>query len=93
MTYDAIRFSLESQPPGAGPKKWVYLDSGGETVATYEGSGWFTDAKSKGVTVGDRIEIINRATPTAAIIYSGKFTSVQDTGATQGTVTLDTGNL
>lgn len=93
MGYDADRLSLESQAPGAGPKKWVYLDSGGESVATYEGAGYFANAKKYGVTVGDRIEVINRSTPTAAIVYSGKFTAVQDTGGTTGTITLDTGNL
>lgn len=93
MTYDPSRLSLESQPPGAGRKKWVWPDTGGETVATYEGSGFFTNAGKYGVSVGDRIEIINLATPSATIVYSGKFTVVQDTGNTQGTVTLDTGNL
>lgn len=93
MTYDPARLALESQPPGAGPKSWVWPDTGGETVATYEGSGFITNAKSYGVSVGDRITILNKATPSATIVYTGKFTVVQDTGGTTGTVTLDTGHL
>ena len=93
MGYDADRLSLETQAPGAGPKKWVYVDTGGESVSTYEGTGYFANAKKYGASVGDRIEVINKATPSATVIYSGKFTVVQDTGGTTGTVTLDTGNL
>lgn len=92
MGYDAGRLALETQSI-AGPRNWVYLDSGGETVAVYEGAGYFANAKQNGVVVGDRITVINRATPTAAIVYRGKFTAVQDTGGTSGTITLDTGNL
>lgn len=90
MGYDAGRLSLETQAPGAGPKKWVYLDTGGESVATYEGAGYFANAGKFGAAVGDRIEVINKATN---VVYSGKFAAVQDTGNTSGTVTLDTGNL
>ena len=93
MTYDPDRLSLESQPPANGPKRWVWVDTGGESVATYEGSGFISNAKKYGASVGDRITIVNKSTPSATVIYQGKFTVVQDTGGTTGTVTLDTGNL
>ena len=87
MGYIAGKLSLCGQPI-AGPKFWVYDDTGGESVATYEGAGYFTDAKQRGVVSGDSIEIRNRA---SSIVYKGRFTAVQDTGTTTGTVTLDTG--
>lgn len=87
MGYDAGRLSLRSQAI-AGPKEWVYFDSGGETAATYEGTGYFTDAKDRGVDTGDLIQVYNKA---SNIVYRGRFTVVQDTGETQGTVNLDTG--
>lgn len=89
MAYDAGKLSLASQNI-AGPKQWVYDDSGGESLATYAGSGWFTDAGSKGADVDDPITLIDR---TNHITYRGRFSAVQDTGATQGTVVLDTGAL
>lgn len=87
MGYDASKLTLCGQAM-AGPKKWDYYDTGGESVATYEGAGYFTDAKNRGVDTGDRIEIYDNS---AKKVYSGRFTGVQDTGATSGTVTLDTG--
>ena len=87
MGYDAKNLTLCGQAM-AGPKKWVYYDTGGEAVSVYEGAGYFTDAKDRGVDTGDRIEVWNKASD---IIYCGRFTAVQDTGATSGTVTLDTG--
>ena len=91
MGYDAGKLSLKTQPM-AGYKEWVYVDTGGETVATYEGAGYFANAKNVGADTGDPITVINRATPTAAVVYRGKFTAIQDTGNTQGTITLDTGD-
>lgn len=87
MSYDTSRFSLLSQPI-AGPKEWVYRDTGGENGSTFAGAGWFTDAKKHGVDTGDRIVIYD---DNASKIYQGRFTTVQDTGNTQGTATLDTG--
>lgn len=87
MGYDAGKLNLEGQPM-AGRRSWVYDDTGGESVATYEGAGFFTDANDLGVNVGDPVEIVNRASDT---VYRGRFTAVQDTGETQGTVVLDTG--
>lgn len=89
MGYDAGKLTLDRQAM-AGPRKWSYEDTGGEAVSTYEGAGYFANAKRVGVQVGDPVEIINRA---SSIVYHGKFTAVQDTGGTTGTVALDTGNL
>ena len=87
MGYDAGGLSLVNQAI-AGRRSWAWNDTGGENVATYEGSGFFTDAKKLGVNAGDPVEIVNRATNA---VYHGRFTAVQDTGGTTGTVTLDTG--
>lgn len=87
MGYDAKALNLAGQPM-AGRRSWVFNDTGGEAVSAYEGSGFFTDAKDLGVKVGDPVEIVNRATNA---VYHGRFTTVQDTGGTTGTVTLDTG--
>lgn len=87
MGYDSKGLQLCGQAM-AGARKWIYDDTGGETVAIYEGPGFFQDAKNYGVAAGEPIEIINRATD---VVYRGRFTAVQDTGGTTGTVTLDTG--
>ena len=89
MGYDSSKLTLTGQPI-AGFKEWIYYDTGGETVAVYTGAGWFTDAKDRGVDTGDSIDLINAA---SGIRYQGRFSAVQDTGASQGTVTLDTGSL
>lgn len=86
MTYDPSKLQLLSQPI-AGAKEWRYTDTGGESAATYAGSGWFTDAKDKGVDTGDAI-LVQDATNNQ--FYRGYFSAVQDTGDTQGTVTFDT---
>ena len=87
MGYDPSKLTLCGQAI-AGPKKWVYEDTGGETAAVYQGAGYFTDAYNRGVSVGDPIEVLNRS---SNIAYFGRFTTVQDTGETSGTVNLDTG--
>ncbi len=87
MGYDNSKLTLKGQAI-AGVKCWVYEDTGGETAAVYQGAGYFADATSYGVSVGDPITVVNRA---SNIAYDGRFTTVQDTGGTQGTITLDTG--
>lgn len=89
MGYDKGKFNLSTQSL-VGVRSWDYYDTGGETVAGYTASGFFADANDKGVSVDDPIRIVDAAN---GIVYTGKFTVVQDTGATQGTVSLDTGNL
>lgn len=86
MTYDPSKLVLQSQSI-AGIKRYVYTDTGGETGATFQGAGWFTDAKNKGADTGDLITIYDK---TNGQVYDGYFSTVQDTGATQGTVTFDT---
>ena len=89
MGYDSGKLSLKNQPI-AGIKEWMYEDTGGEAVSVYEGAGYFANAKNVGASAGDPITVVNRA---SSIVYYGKFTTVQDTGATQGTIALDTGSL
>jgi hypothetical protein len=91
MGYDSKGLQLCGQPI-AGAKSWQYDDTGGETLATYEGSGFIEDAKNYGVTVGDSITVIDR---NADLVYRGQFTVVQDTGGTTGTIALanDTGGV
>lgn len=87
MGYDTDKFNLESQSI-AGNRRFSYVDTGGETAAAFQGSGFFADAKAKGARVGDRVEI---ADLTADDVLTGVFLEVQDTGGTSGTVKLDTG--
>lgn len=85
MSYKSANLNLRSQPI-AGVRKWMYADTG-STVATVVAAGFFTDAGDKGVVVGDTLEYINLTLPDR---YDAHFTVVQDTGATQGTIVLDT---
>ena len=87
MGYDAGKLSLIAQGI-FGSSLWMYTDTGGEAVSVYEGAGYFTDAKQRGVDTGDFVFVKNDASD---VVYHGRFTTVQDTGATTGTVTLDTG--
>ena len=87
MAYDAGKLELNVQTI-AGTKSWLYEDTGGEAITVYQGAGYFADAKDRGVDTGDPITIVNRS---AKITWRGQFITVQDTGETQGTVRLDTG--
>ena len=87
MGYDPGRLVLRAQSI-ASLRHWDYIDTGGEAVSVYEGAGYFTTAKNFGVDTGDPITIINMA---SKAVYNGRFTTLQDTGSTSGTVTLDTG--
>lgn len=84
MGYDPSKLTLLSQSI-AGKKQYVYDDTGGETTATYQGTGWFTDAKDRGADTGDLVKIYDKAN---AESYDGVFITVQDTGDTQGTVKI-----
>lgn len=86
MTYQPQKLILVSQGISRS-RSWVYEDTG-SGIATILGAGFFTDAGYKGAKVGDTIEVRDLTT---AITQRGRFTTVQDTGATQGTVTADTG--
>lgn len=87
MSYDSSGLNLIAQGIAAA-RHWDYADTGGETVAVYTGNGWFSDAGKKGAQVGDFIRIRDLKN---TIQYEARFSAVQDTGATQGTVVLDTG--
>ena len=87
MGYDPDKLILITQGI-TRPQRWDYEDTGGEAVSVYTGAGYFADAKDKGVDTGDHVIIRDR---TNTIQYEGYFSAVQDTGASQGTVVLDTG--
>lgn len=91
MGYDSPKVSLKTQGlAGAySGREWVYIDTGGESDAgTYAAAGYFTDAKQLGMKVGDRVSIYNAVTK---VWQHGRMVTVQDTGATTGTWTDDTG--
>jgi hypothetical protein len=85
MAYKAASLVLQSQSI-AGRRTWLYSDTG-SLISAIVANGFFTDAKDKGVKVGDDITVIDRTT---RIRETGLFTVVQDTGNTQGTVVMDT---
>ena len=88
MGYDTKSFNLTSMGI-ASAKQWIYVDTGGEADASvYAAAGYFTDAKDKGVDTGDRVSILDVV---KSAWQTGTMTTVQDTGATQGTWTNDTG--
>jgi hypothetical protein len=87
MGYDNGKLTLVQQSI-AGRKEWLYEDTGGEAITVYQGAGYFADAKKYGVDTGDPITIVDAANK---ITWRGHFITLQDTGATQGTVRLDTG--
>jgi hypothetical protein len=68
-------------------RNWVYADTG-STLEDMDAAGYFTDAGDKGAEVGDTIDCRDLTVGNNA---KGRFTVVQDTGATQGTIVLDTG--
>ena len=88
MTYDSVGLNLISQGI-AKVRYWDYEDTGGESVATFVGSGWFADGYSKGMRVGDMVLIRDLAN---TIQYEAVVSVANsDTGNTQVTVVLDTG--
>ena len=87
MGYDTSRLNMVTQGI-TGIRQWHYVDTGGEASSVYVGAGYFTDAGDRGADTGDYILIWDS---TNTIQYSGYFSAVQDTGAPQGTVVLDTG--
>jgi hypothetical protein len=87
MGYDAAKLTLLGQAI-AGRKCWIYEDTGGEAVSAYQANGYFTDAKQRGVDTGDPITVIDVANSET---WQGRFITLQDTGATTGTVRFDTG--
>lgn len=87
MGYDRAKLSKISQGL-VSVTQWQYVDTGGEAVGTYQGAGYFADAKKYGVDTGDPITIVDLGNN---VTWRGNFIAVQDTGDSQGTVRLDTG--
>jgi len=85
MAYKSARLNLTSQGI-TSPRSWVYDDTGA-TVADGVANGFFTDAGDKGAEVGDYLDFRDNNT---GIRVTGRFTVIQDTGATQGTFVQDT---
>lgn len=85
-TFDKNRLSLVSQAI-AGPKRWVYTDTGaiGDIV---EVAGFFANAKDMGMSVGDFVEIRATDGGLTHVVRGSAMLTVQDTGTTQGTVGL-----
>lgn len=84
MGYDSSKLVLHGQAI-AGTKQFVYTDTGGETTGTYQGVGYFANAKANGAAVGDFVKIVDQGNNET---YDGIFITVQDTGATTGTVKI-----
>jgi predicted RNA-binding protein with TRAM domain len=81
MSYKSDQLTLVSQPI-AGPRQWVYQDTG-SGVAAVVASGFFTDGADKGMKVGDQLTYLDK---TATINYGMRVSAVSDTGATQATI-------
>jgi hypothetical protein len=82
MAYQKANLMLVSQPI-AGARQWVYTDTG-SGIATVTGAGFFTDGGDKGMEVGDQLTYIDT---TNTLNYGLRVSAVEDTGATQATVT------
>lgn len=83
-TYSKDRLKLVSQGITGG-KIWHYHDTGaiGDVADV---AGFFADASLCGVDTGDLIFISANNGYTNRLVFSASFASVQDTGASQGTV-------
>ena len=81
MSYKTAQLNICGQPI-AGPRKWTYQDTG-SGIAAVVGDGFVTDAKDKGMKVGDQVEYLDK---TATINYGLRVKTVQDTGGTTGTL-------
>jgi len=87
MSYKKDNLLLLTQGVGGRGHLWSYQDTG-NTVGDMVGGGFFANAGDMGAVVGDQIFYTDL---TNANSDRGKFTVVQDTGATQGTIIADTG--
>lgn len=79
MTYKTAKLNLQSQSI-AGVREWTYQDTG-YTLAAASADGYFTDAKAKGMKVGDIVHASNSTTADRFVVLT-----VQDTGASSGSV-------
>ena len=78
MAYKTDKLSLRSQAI-AGPREWIYSDTGTALAAIPVATGFFTDGRTKGMKVGD-IVFFAAAAGTDAARYIVDAVQAQDTG-------------
>lgn len=62
MAYVPNNLSLVAKPLGQGPKVFIYWDTAPESDATLVGSGYFSDGVTKGMAVGDLVDVVQSGT-------------------------------
>lgn len=82
-SYQSANFNLKAQSI-AGRKEWQYEDTGPVSDVS-EAAGFIADAKAKGAEAGDFVTYIDTSRKLA---YGMTFYTLQDTGATTGTLGL-----
>lgn len=87
-SYSKDRLSLSHQPI-AGPKSWIYTDTGVVTDIT-DVVGFFANAGDMGMDSGDFVEVRASNGATTRVVYGAAVNNVLDTGTTQGTVGVAT---
>ena len=83
-SFNKDRFMLVSQGIARG-KRWLYEDTGA-LADVADVAGYFASAGDLGVDTGDFLEIRANNGYTTRVVHGAAFSTVQDTGATQGTV-------
>jgi hypothetical protein len=77
MSYDTTKLNLQVPGVGAGPALWDYTS--GDARATVEGASYFSDAKQRGLKVGDTV-IVGYTTGYVTTVH--KVASVSGNAAT-----------
>jgi hypothetical protein len=83
-SFNKDRFSLVSMGIARG-KSWLYEDTGA-LADVADVAGYFATAGDLGVDTGDFIQIRANNGYTTRVVHGAAFSTVQDTGATQGSV-------
>lgn len=82
MAYTGNTLSLIDYTIEGGWKEWTYVTS--DSLATVKGAGYFSDGVTRGMEVGDFVNVINTVTPAYAIYavssVSGNAATVAGTG-------------
>ncbi|RUU80012.1 hypothetical protein [Mesorhizobium sp. M7A.F.Ca.MR.362.00.0.0] len=60
---DALWMSTQSVGNGAYPRRFYYYDAAAESNATLIGASFFSDGVTKGMRVGDLLEVVQVGTP------------------------------
>lgn len=64
MAYTPDNLAMVTEPiSGAIPRTFRYLDTAPESNATIVGASWFSDGVTKGMRVGDLVEVVQTGTP------------------------------